>query len=173
MVTKRHFLAEFIISILIMAVCIFAIVIAAGYEDPMEGEYPTLRSTFIPILWASFLGGLGFIYFLTLLLRRTRATLKEPALSKSEPSTEETEREKDLTPSKWKVLITVVVTGIALCIYCYLLRKVHFAFLTIGFLFALLNLYEGIRRWFINLLIATLGGVAIYALFAILMQIPL
>ena len=173
MVTDKRFVTELVISILIMAVSIFAIAVAASYEDPMEGQYPTLRSTFVPILWASFLGGLGLIYFLTLLVRKKRATSTEPAPSKSEPSTEEIEEEKTQAPSKRKVLINVIITGIALFIYCYLLRKVHFAVLTIGFLFALLNSYEGIRRWLINLLIAIVGGVAIYAFFVIVMQIPL
>lgn len=171
--TDKRFLDELIISILIMAVCIFAIVVATGYKDAMAGEYPTLRSTFIPILWASLLGGFGFIYFLTLLTRKKRATSTEPAPSKSEPNTEDIKKEKTQAPSKRKVLITVVLTGTALFIYCYLLKKVHFSFLTIGFLFALLNIYEGIRRWLINLLIAIVGGVAAYAFFVILMQIPL
>ena len=156
-----------------MTVCVFAIVVAANYEDPMEGEYPTLRSTFIPILWASFLGGLGFIYFLTLLVRKKRTAFAEPAASIIEPSPSEVEIEKPITISNRKLLVTVFLTAIALFIYCYLLKMVHFAFLTIGFLFTLISIYEGIRRWLINLLIATIGGIAIYAFFVILMQIPL
>ena len=173
MVTEKRFLSELIISIIIMAICVFAILVAAGYKDPMEGEYPTLRSTFIPILWASFLGGLGFIYFLTLLVRKKRSTSKEPTPSKIEPSAEELRNEKTQDPSKRKVLVTIFLTGTALVIYCYLLKKFHFLFLTIGFLFALVTIYQGIRRWLINLLIAIVAGVAIYAFFIILMQIPL
>ena len=173
MVSNKRLTIELAISIIIMAVCIFAIVVAGGYEDPMEGEYPTLRSTFVPILWASFLGGLGFIYFLTLLARKKRETFVAPAPSIKEQRPEETEREEPETPSNRQILVTVFLTGIALFIYCYLLKKVHFAFLTIGFLFTLLSVYEGIRRWLINLIIASVAGIAIYVFFVILMQIPL
>ena len=173
MTSNKRILPEFVISIIIIAVSIFAIIIATGYKDPMEGEYPTLRSTFIPILWASFLGGLGFIYFITLLVRKRRNEPQELRLPKSEFISEEKSEEKVQMPNKQKLLFATILTGVVLFIYCFFLKKFHFALLTVGFIFALLTLYEGINKWLINLVISLIGGIVIYIIFVIFMQIPL
>jgi len=168
---NKHTLPEFVISIIIVAVSIFAIVIAANYKDPMEGEYPTLRSTFIPILWASFLGGLGFIYFITLLVRKSQNEPQEVMLPKSE--FKEKSEEKAQIPNKQKLLFIRILTGVVLLIYCFFLKKFNFTLLTAGFMFTLLTLYKGINKWLINLVISLVSGIVIYIVFVIFMKIPL
>jgi len=139
----------------------------------MEGEYPTLRSTFIPILWASFLGGLGFIYFIRLLVRKSQNEPQELRLPKSEFISKEKSEEKVQIPNKKKLLFIRILTGVVLLIYCFFLKKFHFALLTTGFVFALLTLYKGINKWLINLVISLVSGIVIYIVFVIFMKIPL
>lgn len=76
----------------------------------MEGEYPTLRSTFIPILWASILGGLGLIYLVTIVGRLIRAQHKAPSEG-GEPAEEQGEEGKTVI-SKRILLWSTLAFGI-------------------------------------------------------------
>ena len=176
---------EIIVSLIFVAVGLIGMFRALTYVDPMQGEYPTLTSTFTPVLWSSLMTVLGVIYLLTMTVRRVKssgaqpeeeAVLPEAAVPEAgvaPPGAAPAAESGAVAVSPRRIAATALGTAIALIAYCFLLRKVNFLFITIVLLFTLVSIYQGLHRWWKSAIVATVSGAAVYAVFVVFMRIPL
>jgi len=160
-VTRRK-MGELILAGILVALGIFVISVVRTYQDPMAAQYPTLRSTFIPTLWASILVILGVLYLGSTLFQ---------ILSDKKKTTEE--KGKQLSAAEWKIILRrIVVTLIALLIYTRALGLLPFWLVISIFLFSMFYNFGQTKLKFI--LPLSLGmGIAMHYLFVTLMYIPL
>ena len=153
-----------------MAVSVFVIFVVSGYEDPMREQYKTLRSSFVPILWASILGLLALVHAISLIVKGGR-----PKKEKNGPDLPEAQMCETISLSdvdRRKVGMMVAVTAAAMIVYCLLLLKIHFIVNNFWLLFVTLYAY-GERSLKRTVPIAVLGSIGLWLLFVKVMQVPL
>lgn len=167
---ERRIKQEIGICVLLMAVSIFVIFVVSGYEDPMREQYKTLRSSFIPVLWASVLGLLSFLHAVLLLMksRRGKSDRDVPVC----PAAQGAELVVLSGEDRRRVGIMVAVTAISMVVYCLLLLKINFFINNVWLLLLTLYVY-GERSLKKSVPIAVLGAFGLWLLFVKLMQIPL
>jgi len=167
---ERRIKQEIGISVLLMAVSIFVILVVSGYEDPMKEQYKTLRSSFVPILWASVLGLLSLVHAISLIMksRGVKRDWKGPVSPDAQPEESVALSGED----RHRVLIMVVVTAVSMIVYCLLLLKIHFFLNNLWLLFVTLYAY-GERSLKKTVPITVLGALGLWLLFVKLMQVPL
>lgn len=167
---ERRVKQEIGISVLLMAISVFVIFVVSGYEDPMKEQYKTLRSAFVPILWASLLGLLSLIHALALFVKGSR-----PKDEKESPDVPEAQMCEPVSLSyadRRKVGVMVAVTAAAMIVYCLLLLKINFIVNNLWLLFVTMYAYgeRSLKRTF---LIAVLGSLGLWIMFVKVMQVPL
>lgn len=167
---ERRVKQEIGISVLLVAVSVFVILVVSGYEDPMRAQYKTLRSAFVPILWASILGLLSLIHALALIVKGSKPKDEKERLDV--PEAQMCEPVSLSGADRRKVVVMVLVTAAAIIVYCLLLLKINFIVNNIWLLFVTMYTY-GERSLKKTFLIAVLGSVGLWVLFVKLMQIPL
>ena len=163
---ERRIKQEIGISVLFIAISVFVIFVVSGYEDPMKEQYKTLRSSFVPILWASVLGLLSLVYAVSLVVK---GRVEKKEVKDSAPKSCE---ETALTSvDRRKVTMMVGVTAAAMIVYCLLLLRINFIFNNMWLLFLTLYAY-GERSLKKTVPIAVLGAFGLWFLFVKVMQVP-
>ena len=166
---------ELAICTIFVILSAFVIVVVSGYDDPMQEQYKTLRSSFVPILWASILGSLALIHAISQLLQARGMLKKEPIA----PDASETasalcgEKERPIgKEDRKKITIMVLVTAVAMLVYCLLLFEINFILNTFWLLAVTFYTY-GERNILKTGIISAVGAVGLWALFDQIMQVPL
>jgi ABC-type xylose transport system permease subunit len=164
---ERRIKQEIGISVLFIVFSVIVIFVVSGYQDPMKEQYKTLRSSFVPVLWASILGLLSLMHVVSLFLKsrgeKSKVEDSVPLVCEAIPLGDRDRR---------KVAVMVGVTAVAMLLYCLLLLKINFIINTMWLLFVTLYAY-GERSLIRTVPIAVGGAFGLWFLFVKLMQVPL
>ncbi len=169
----RRIKIELAVSVFFVALSVFVIAVVSGYEDPMQEQYKTLRSSFVPTLWASMLGLLALIHGLSQILQST-GVLKnaDEELPGAEGEACQAPQAAASPEDRKKITVMVIVTAAAMILYCLLLFEINFILNTFWLL--ALTLYTYGERQPLKLgIVSVLGSVGLWLLFEKLMEVPL
>lgn len=179
---------EIVVGFVMIGVGIGSVSLAISYDDPMAREYPTLTTTFVPILWGGLLAALSGIFVLgKFVQRRTerdQAQKAEGESRKTESSSGPEATAENNVPARKgsakadevpprRIWVAVVGTIAMLVVYVLALRKLNFVVITTLLAFGLFTLYANSKKWWINALLALGSGLVIHIVFVELMNIPL
>ena len=158
MTEQRLAKADFIASILLLAVSLFLLL--ASLAMPNQQAHMGIYSApgFAPLVFALLLAGLSLYLLVRSIIRQGwRIRLRREHLA-------------SLAASRYARRFALAL-GIVI-LYAFLLGKVHFVVVTTGFVFAMIYAFKG-AVWWANLLIAFGTAVSVWAVFYLIFLVPL
>lgn len=161
-IMKRKDFGEIMFSVFLLLLSVFALIyINSGKETTISGAQSFDFAT-VPTIWALVLGVLVIIH---LVITVTKNKQVESCASSQE--TQKTPNERDKV-----VRLRTLFTFLTLVAYVFLLGKINFFILSVGFLFTMFYVL-GQRKILVNTIVSLVGGVLLHLILIVGLQLPL
>lgn len=160
---KRKDFGEIMFSVFLLLLSIFALLYINSGRQATISSAQSFDFATIPTLWALILGALVIVHLVITVISKKNMPVETSAASEKG----ETDKEKEKI-----VRLRTLFTFLALVAYVVLLGKINFFILSFGFLFVMFYIL-GQRKIWLNAAVSVIGGVLLYLILIVGLQLPL